>query len=193
MKPTTTIDRLSYCEGTHLFWAEHHTGQDSRGYQILSRISTKYQPGPFYAGWESLDETARDVFRAWCAKESVPCQYDTIRYLLSDKVDLDDPCVDYLLDVYGSDTVENTGLINYEQSDFVNLDMCYTRDLIEFYNQNEADLLAWVDQACEAFGYTSRLQLLEGETIESPDDMATALVNAGMTYLARELWELVQP
>ena len=187
-----TIDRLSYCEGTYLFWSENHSGQNSKGYQILSRVSTNYQPGPWHRGWESLDETARDVYRAWCTKESVTCEYDLIRYLICDHVDLDDACVDYFLDSYGSDTLEDTVLVNYDRSDFVNIDMCYTRDLIEFYNRNETELLAWVDRACEAYGYTSRLQLLEGETIETPDDFAAGLVNAGMTYLARDILSTVQ-
>ncbi len=188
-----TIDRFSYCEGTYLFWAENHSGLNSRGYQILSRVSAKYQPGPWHRGWESLDETSRDVYRAWCAKESIPCEYDTIKYLLSDTFNAEDSCVDYFLDSYGSDTVEDTGLVNYDRSDFVNLDMCYTRDLIEFYNRNETEILAWVDLACEAYGYNSRLQLLEGETIETPDDFAAGLVNAGMTYLARDILSTVQP
>jgi len=187
-----TIERFSYCEGTYLFWAENHSGQNSRGYQILSRVSANYQPSPWHKGWESLDETARDVYRAWCTKESVTCEYDLIRYLICDHVDSDDACVDYFLDSYGSDTLEDTGLVNYDRSDFVNLDMCYTRDLIEFYIRNETELLAWVDLACEAYGYNSRLQLLEGETIETPDDFAAGLVNAGMTYLARDILSTVQ-
>ena len=187
-----TIDRLSYCEGTQLFWAENHTGQNSRGYKILSRVSAKYQPSPWHKGWESLDETSRDVYRAWCVKESVSCEYDLIRYLICDKVDLNDACVDYFLDSYGSDTLEDTGLVNYDRSDFVNIDMPYTRDLIEFYNRNESEILAWVDLACDAYGYNSRLHLLEGETIETPDDFAAGLVNAAMTYLARDILSTVQ-
>lgn len=187
-----TIDRLSYCEGTYLFWVENHSGQDSKGYQILSRVSAKYQPSPLHKGWESLDETAQDVYRAWCAKESISCEYDTIKYLLSDTFNAEDPCVDYFLDSYGSNTLEDTGLVNYDRSDFVNIDMPYTRDLIEFYNRNETELLAWVDLACEAYGYNSRLHLLEGETIETPDDFAAGLVNAAMTYLARDILSTVQ-
>ena len=187
-----TIDRLSYCEGTYLFWAENHSGQNSKGYQILSRVSSKYEPGPFHSGWESLDETARDVYRAWCAKESVSCEYDTIKYLLSDTFDAEDPCVDYFLDSYGSDTLENTCLVNYDRSDFVNIDMCYTRDLIEFYHRNETEVLAWADRACDAFGYNSKIHLLEGETIETPGDFATGLVNAAMSYLARDILATLQ-
>ena len=182
-----TVDRLSYCSGTYLFWSENHSGQDSRGYGILSKISERYQPSPISKGWESLDDTAKDVYRAWCRKESTECEYDTVRYALSDNFDSDDACVAYFLDHYGSETVEDSSLCNYNQSDFVNIDMCYTRDLIEFYNRNETEVLTWVDLACDGYGYNSRLHLLEGETIETPDDMAAALVNAGMTYLGREL------
>ena len=181
-----TIERFSYCSGTYLFWAENHSGQASKGYGILSKISGKYQPSPSDKGWESLDDTAKDVYRAWCVKESVLCEYDTVRYALSD-FDPDDACVDYFLDRYGSETVEDSSLCNYNQSDFVNIDMMYTRDLIEFYNRNETEVLAWVDLACDGYGYNSRLHLLEGETIETPDDFAAGLVNAGMTYLGREL------
>lgn len=182
-----TIDRFSYCSGTYLFWAENHSGQDSKGYEILSKISAKYQPSPLGKGWDSLDDTAKDVYRAWCKKESTECEYDTVRYALSDNFDSDDACVDYFLDSYGSETVVDSSLCNYSRSDFVNIDMCYTRDLIDFYNRNEAEVLAWVDVACDGYGYNSRLHLLEGETIETPDDFAAALVNAGMTYLGREL------
>ena len=182
-----TIERFSYCAGTYLFWSENECGQFSRGYEILSRITRTFRPSALNVGWNSLDEIAKDVYRAWCNKESIPCEYDTVAYILADHFDSDDSCVDYFLDRYSNETIEDNSLCNYNQSDFVNLDMCYTRDLIEFYNRNETEVLAWVDLACEAYGYTSRLHLLEGETIETPDDFAAGLVNAGMTYLGREM------
>lgn len=182
-----TIERFSYCAGTYLFWSENECGQFSRGYEILSRITRTFRPATVNLGWSSLDDTAKDVYRAWCNKESIPCEYDTLAYLLADSFDSDDSCVDYFLDRYSNETIEDSSLCNYNQSDFVNIDMPYTRDLIEFYNRNETELLAWVDSACEAYGYTSRLHLLEGETIETPDDFAAGLVNAGMTYLGREM------
>jgi hypothetical protein len=70
--------------------------------------------------------------------------------------------------------------------------MCYTKDLLSFYRDNETSILEWLDQACDAYGYTSRLQLVEGQTIEDPDDMAVAFVNAAMTYLGCELYRLVE-
>ena len=190
--PMQTIERFSYCAGTYLFWSENECGQFSRGYEILSRITRTFRPSAVNVGWNSLDEIARDVYRAWCKKESIPCEYDTLAYILADSFDSDDACVDYFLDRYSNETLEDTSLCNYNQSDFVNIDMCYTRDLIEFYNRNETEVLAWVDLACDGYGYTSRLELLEGETIETPDDMAAALVNAGMTYLGRELLRIVE-
>ena len=65
--------------------------------------------------------------------------------------------------------------------------MPYTRDLIRFYDNNEADVLALVDEYCDAIGAISRLHALEGVTIEDPDDFAAALVNCGMTYLGQQL------
>ena len=187
-----TIERFSYCAGTYLFWSENECGQFSRGYEILSRITRTFRPSAVNVGWNSLDDTAKDVYRAWCNKESIPCEYDTIAYILSDHFDSDDSCVDYFFDRYSNETLQDNSLCNYNQSDFVNIDMCYTRDLIEFYNRNEAEVLAWVDLACDGYGYTSRLELLEGETIETPDDMAAALVNAGMTYLGRQMLRIVE-
>jgi len=192
-KTMQIIDRLSYCSGTYAFWADHHEGPSSKGYEILSKVSNQYNPGPSYNGWDSLDETSREVYRSWCRKQSVECEYDTVKYALSNAFDSEDPCVEYFLSKYGSNTLEETCLVNYYQSDFVNIDMCYTRDLIEFYDRNETELTAWIDKACEAYGYTSTLQLLEGQTIETPGDMAAALVNTAMSYLAYELLSVLFP
>ena len=187
-----TIERFSYCAGTYLFWSENECGQFSRGYEILSRITRTFRPSAVNIGWGSLDDTAKNVYRAWCKKESIPCEYDTLAYILSDHFDSDDSCVDYFFDRYSNETIEDNSLCNYNQSDFVNIDMMYTRDLIEFYNRNETEVLAWVDLACDGYGYTSRLELLEGETIETPDDFAAGLVNAGMTYLGREMLRIME-
>jgi hypothetical protein len=190
----STIDRLDYYAGTHQFWTEYHDGQGSRGYSILSRIASKYSPGACQSGWESMEEGARDVYRAWCVKEGVLCEYDTIKYKIerSDCFDLDDSCVEYFIEQYGDQTLEDSGLINYETSDFVNLDMCYTRDLLRFYSDNENTVLEWFDDWCDAIGASSRLHALEGQTIESPDDLAAALVNMAMTHCARSILSTLQ-
>ena len=182
------IDRFDYVSGSWLFWSEHHTGQFSEGYSRLSRY--QFNPGACFTGWQSLTEDAKEVYRAWCKKESEDCTYDSVRYRLEQAgydVENPDGCLDYFLDDYGDDHIENTGLVNYDRSDFINIDMCYTKDLIRFYNDNESDVLALVDEYCEAIGATSRLHALEGVTIEDPDDFAVALVNCAMTYLGGEL------
>jgi len=182
------VDRFDYVAGSWLFWSENHTGQFSEGYERLSRY--QFNPGACFTGWPSLSEAAREVYRAWCKRESVACEYDTVRYLLGEHgwdVENPDGCLDYFLYNYGDDNINETGLINYQQSDFVNLDMCYTRDLLDFFRDYSAEVLDLVDEYCEAIGATSRLHALEGQTIEDPDGFAAALVNAGMTYLGGQL------
>jgi len=185
------VDRFDYVSGAWLFWSEHHLGQFSDGYARLSRY--QFNPGACFTGWPSLSDVAKDVYRAWCKKEQEVCTYDQLSCLLEDSdFDLEDPCVSYFVDYYGDDTLEDSSLINYNHSDFVNCNMCYTSDLLRFYNQHEDSILYWCDQYCEAIGATSRLEALAGETIETPDDFATALVNCGMTYLGRSILEYLE-
>lgn len=185
------IDRFDYVFGAWFFWSEHHSGQNSEGYARLSRYVGLYRfsPGACFKGWEDLSEAARDVYRAWAERESVDCTYDQLRYLLERAgwdVDGSDGCIDELLERYGDEKLWEGGLCNFDRSDWVNEAMPYTSDLLRFYDNNEADVLAWVDRACEAFGFTQRAQLWESETIEDPDDLKASLVNHAMTWCARE-------
>lgn len=187
MSLSVGVDRFDYVEGSWLFWSEHHAGQWSAGYQRLCRY--QFNPGPCWKGWESLSETARDVYRAWCRKENEACTYDTVKGLLelSDNYDLEDPCVDQIVSRYGDELLEDTGLVNFDHSDWVNCAMCYCADLRRFYDQCEDSILYWLDELCDALGYNSRLQAVEGDTIETPGELKEAFVNAAMTYLARLL------
>lgn len=181
------VDRFDYVSGAWLFWSENHSGQGSEGYARLSRY--QFNPGACFTGWQSLSEAARDVYRAWCVRESVDCEYDQLRYLLEQDgwdVDGSDGCVDELLERYGDESPDESGLCNFDRSDWVNEAMPYTSDLLRFYDNNESDVLAWCDRACEAFGFTQRAQLWESETIEDPDDLKASLVNHAMTWCARE-------
>jgi len=99
-----------------------------------------------------------------------------------------DSCVDWFNEHYE----DFKDLCNYEVSDFVNLDMCYTYDLLKFYEKNRDDVLYWVDDFCECVGYTSRLQAVEGDFIEDPEDFSTALVNCAMTHLGRTLFAMYE-
>ena len=84
-------------------------------------------------------------------------------------------------------------LLNYENSDWVNLDECYTYQLIERYKTQEDDIKALFSDYCDCAGYTSALEALEGETIEDPEDMMAAMVNRAMTWAALELMREVFP
>lgn len=188
-------DRFDYVDGAWLFWSEHHGGQASDGYRRLSFYvgTLRYSPGVRGGTWESLSDMAKEIYRAWCERESVECEYDTLRYVLEQADwDLEDSCTEYFLKHYKQADPLESGLCNYDRSDFVNIDMCYTRDLLNFYRYNEESVLHWVDQFCDACGYGSRLEALEGQTIEDPDEMAAALVNCGMSYLGGELLRLCE-
>jgi hypothetical protein len=84
-------------------------------------------------------------------------------------------------------------LISYEQSDWVNLDECYTSDLIKRYNNQNDSIRALFDEYCGAIGATSTLEALEGETIEDPEDMMAAIVNRAMTWAALEILREAYP
>ena len=127
----------------------------------------------------------------WCEREKVDCDYDKLTYLLeSADFDLDDPCIEYLVDRYNDDP---EALENYDRSDFINLDMCYTCDLLRFYDQNKTEIKAHFSEMCDAYGYTSTLEALQGDTIDDPDDMKATMVNHAMTYLARQILDAVNP
>lgn len=85
------------------------------------------------------------------------------------------------------------GLLNFETSDWVNLDECYTSDLLKRWENQRADIWALFEDYCEAIGATSTLQALEGETIEDPEDMAAAIVNRAMSWAALELLREINP
>lgn len=185
------FDRFDVVSAHYLFWSDHHEGQFSRGYERLSKISRmRFDPGALYKGWNSLSLNAKEIYRNLCEREGEQCEYDTLEYIINDQFDfIKDGCVEYFIDKYNDNPQD---LCNYETSDFVNIDMCYTKDLIDFYESNEDCVLHWVDEACEAYGYTSRLELVEGQTIETPDDLATAFVNSAMSYLGVILHQAVE-
>ena len=88
---------------------------------------------------------------------------------------------------------EPDGLQNYERSDWVNLDECYTFDLLKRWENQRADIWALFESYVEAIGATSTLEALEGETIEDPEDMAAAIVNRAMSWAALELLREINP
>ena len=185
---SATFDRFDIASAHYLFWSEHHSGMFSEGYTKLCKALNIFKPSPSF-DWSHLTDNAKDIYRDLCKRELVQCDYDSLSYILEDNYDLEDDCVAWFVEHY-NDNPED--LCNYQTSDFINIDMCYTKDLLDFYRDNETSILEWLDQACDAYGYTSRLQLVEGQTIEDPDDLATAFVNAAMTYLGNDLYTAVE-
>jgi hypothetical protein len=88
---------------------------------------------------------------------------------------------------------EPDGLQNYENSDWVNLDECYTFDLLKRWETQRSAIWRLFEAYVEAIGATSTLEALEGETIEDPEDMAAAIVNRAMTWAALELLRDLNP
>ena len=185
---SATFDRFDIKEAHFLFWSEYHSGQFSDGYVRMCKALKNFKPAPGLC-WETLSDNAKDIYRNLCERESEQCEYDSLKYLL-EKNDwgTDDDCVSWFVDRY-NDCKED--LCNYDHSDFVNVDMCYTKDLIDFYDRNEESVLHWLDDYCDAVGYT-RMQVVKGDTIEDPDDLKTAFVNHAMTYLGLSLLGLYQ-
>jgi hypothetical protein len=184
-----TFDRFDIKEAHFLFWSEHHSGQFSDGYIRMCKALKNFKPAPGLC-WETLSDNGKDIYRDLCKREWEQCEYDTLSYLLEEEEwDTDDDCVAWFVERYNENPED---LCNYDRSDFVNLDMCYTKDLLDFYDRNEESVLHWLDGYCDALGYTSRLQVVEGDTIEDPDDLKTAFVNHAMTYLGSSLLSLYQ-
>jgi len=188
MTLSISVDRFDYCAGSYLFWSEHHGGQFSDGYARLCRLDRWFSPGMGWEGWKSLDDAARDVYRAWCKREGETCTYDTVKGLIeaSEAFELEDPCVDWFMDWCGGETLQESGLVNFDRSDFVNVAMPYTRDLIRFYDSNEDSVLYWFDewQHCMCIG-GCRLDAMASvdTTVDDPDSFKAAAVNLAMSYL----------
>jgi len=85
------------------------------------------------------------------------------------------------------------GLQNFETSDWVNLDECYTSDLLKRWENQRDSIWALFEAYCGAIGATSTLEALEGDTIEDPEDMAAAIVNRAMSWAALELLREINP
>ena len=99
-------------------------------------------------------------------------------------------CIDDIIERF-DDCPE--GLRDFDHSDWVNQCECYTYQLIQRWEQQREAVRGLFDEYCEAIGATSTLEALEGQTIEDPEDMAAAMVNAAMTWGARCLADAIWP
>ena len=99
-------------------------------------------------------------------------------------------CIDYLIDRF-DDCPE--ALQDFFQSDWVNLCEPYTYNLVKFYQRQAPDVRALFESACDAYGFTSAAEALEGSHPEDPEDYTAAFVNFAMTFAAQELCREVFP
>lgn len=192
------IDRFDYCEGTYLFCSENYSGMGCDLYARMCRLTErfKFKPSPMLS-WERLGHEAREVYRAWCERENVDCSHDQAAEVIrkSEKYEMDDDCVAWFIDTIDTESVDNCCLVNFDRSDFVNICMPYTRDLINHYNDCEESVKYWHDQMLEAYGqsFAEWLNITsEHTTIEDVDDVMTAVVNAAMTYLGSQLLDTIR-
>lgn len=187
-----SVDRFEYCAGTYLFCSEHYVGQASDLYARLCRIGRWFKPGAASIKWETLSEEARDVYRAWCKREGDICEYDTAPWLLVNEhgYDENDDCIEWFLDNCEGETLEESSLANFDRSDFVNICMPYTRDLVAFYDRCEDSVLHWFDQwaeACCLGGCRLDCMAQVDVTVDDADDFKTAAVNLAMSYLGGQM------
>ena len=185
-----TFDRFDIKEAHFLFWSEHHSGQFSDGYLRMCKALNNFKPSPGLC-WETLTYNGKEIYRDLCKREWKECEYDSLTYLIEQQdwdSDRNNDCVEYFIDRYNNNPQD---LCNYDRSDFVNNDMCYTKDLLDFYDNNEESVLYWLDDFCDVTGY-SRMQVVEGDTIEDPDDLKTAFVNKSMTWLGVTLLSIYE-
>ena len=101
-------------------------------------------------------------------------------------------CIDDIIERF-DDCPE--GLQDFDHSDWVNLCECYTYQLLDRWNKQEKDIMAFFNDYCEAIGATSTIHALEGEAdgFEDGDDMNAAIVNHAMTWAARQLADEIYP
>ena len=84
------------------------------------------------------------------------------------------------------------GLVDFNQSDWMNLCEPYNYQLLDRWETKRDDILEMFEEFKFAHGYSSTLEALEDSLIEEPADMAIQMVNLAMTYAAQVLHEALQ-
>ena len=84
------------------------------------------------------------------------------------------------------------GLVDFQQSDWMNLCEPYNYQLLDRWETKRDDILEMFEEFKFAHGYSSTLEALEDSLIEEPADMAIQMVNLAMTYAAQTLHEALQ-
>ncbi len=55
-------EKFDYFEALYAFASDYHSGQNSPGYRILSRVSRFFKPSPMFKGYDSLTEEGKAIY-----------------------------------------------------------------------------------------------------------------------------------
>ena len=84
------------------------------------------------------------------------------------------------------------GLVDFNQSDWMNLCEPYNYQLLERWETKRDDILEMFEEFKFACGYGSTLEALENDLIEEPADMAIQMVNLAMSHAAKVLFDVLE-
>ena len=83
-------------------------------------------------------------------------------------------------------------LIDFAQSDWMNLAEPYNYQLLSRWESHRDDIVEMFEEFKTAYGYGSTLEAVEDCIIEDPEDLAVAMTNAAMTYAGQTLAGIVE-
>ena len=84
------------------------------------------------------------------------------------------------------------GLVDFNQSDWMNLCEPYNYQLLDRWEQNRDAIIELFEEFKQANCYGSTLEAVEDSIVDSPEDLAIAITNASMTYAAQVLYDVIQ-
>jgi hypothetical protein len=56
------FDRFDIVSAHYAYYCDYHSGQWSKGYERLCRISEHFNPGPLFKGYDSLSENGQAIY-----------------------------------------------------------------------------------------------------------------------------------
>ena len=84
------------------------------------------------------------------------------------------------------------GLVDFQQSDWLNMCEPYNYQLLDRWEQNRDAIIELFEEFKQANCYGSTLEAVEDSIIEDPGDLAIAMTNKAMTYAANVLYDVIQ-
>lgn len=61
-------NKFDIVEAHYTFYSDYHSGQFSKGYEKLSRISRYFTPSRLFKGYASLSENSKEIYNNLVAK-----------------------------------------------------------------------------------------------------------------------------